>query len=206
MYKLDKNVLNTDSKFLIDRLKKGEEIAYEMLFKEYYKVLTIFAVKYLKDLEASKELVQELFVHIYEKRENLDINSSLKSYLFRSVHNRCINSINAQKIRDRYAEHYNKTSDFKTNTLEQDVNVSELENALHIAINNLPPKCKAIFKMNRFEGLSNHEIAEKLTLSKRTVETQISKALKILRVKLEPYMIASCVLYAFIALQFYNYL
>jgi RNA polymerase sigma-70 factor (family 1) len=176
-----------------------------MLFKEYYKVLTIFAAKYLKDIEASKELVQELFVHIYEKRENLDINSSLKSYLFRSVHNRCINSINAQKIRDRYAEHYTKNSDIRINTLEQDVNVSELENALHTAINNLPPKCKAIFKMNRFEGLSNHEIAEKLTLSKRTVETQISKALKILRVKLEPYMIASSVLYAFIAVQFFNY-
>ena len=201
MIKQDRHILNSDSKFLINRLRKGEEIAYEMLFKEYYKVLTIFAAKYLKDVESSKELVQELFVHIYEKRGNLDINSSLKSYLFRSVHNRCINFINAQKIRDRYAEHYNKTSDIKSNSLEQEVNVSELENALHTAINNLPPKCKAIFKMNRFEGLSNHEIAEKLTLSKRTVETQISKALKILRVKLEPYMIASSVLIAFIIVQ-----
>jgi RNA polymerase sigma-70 factor (family 1) len=205
MYKQNKHILNTDSKFLIDRLKKGEEIAYEMLFKEYYKVLTIFAAKYLKDLEASKELVQELFVNIYEKRGNLDINSSLKSYLFRSVHNRCINSINAQKIRDKYAEHFNNTSDIRINILEQDVNVSELENALHIAINKLPPKCKTIFKMNRFDGLSNHEIAEKLTLSKRTVETQISKALKILRVKLEPYMIASSVIYAYISVQLIYY-
>jgi RNA polymerase sigma-70 factor (family 1) len=205
MYKQNKHVLNTDSKFLIDRLKKGEEIAYQMLFKEYYKVLTIFAAKYLKDLEASKELVQELFVHIYEKRGNLDINSSLKSYLFRSVHNRCINSINAQKIRNRYAENYNNISDIRINTLEQEVNVSELENALHTAINKLPPKCQVIFKLNRFEGLTNNEIAEKLTLSKRTVETQISKALKILRVKLEPFMIASSVLYAFTAIHLFNY-
>jgi RNA polymerase sigma-70 factor (family 1) len=191
MYNQNIHTLNTDSKFLIDRLRKGDENAYELLFKEYYKVLTIFASKYIKDIEESKELVQELFVHIYEKRENLDINSSLKSYLFRSVHNRSINLINAKKIREKYAEHYSNTTDLKQNTIEQDVNASELESALHSAINDLPPKCRAIFKMNRFDGLSNHEIAEKLTLSKRTVETQISKALKILRIKIEPFMIAS---------------
>jgi RNA polymerase sigma-70 factor, ECF subfamily len=196
MYNHNIHTLNTDSKFLIDRLKNGNETAYELLFKEYYKVLVIFASKYLKDVEASKELVQELFVHIYEKRENLDINSSLKSYLFRSVHNRSINLINSKKIREKYAEHYNQTTDIKQNTLEQDVNASELESALHTAINELPPRCKVIFKMNRFDGLSNNEIAEKLTLSKRTVETQISKALKILRVKLEPYMVASCLIFA----------
>jgi len=198
MHNQNIHTLNTDSKFLIDRLKIGNETAYELLFKEYYKVLVIFASKYLKDIEASKELVQELFVHIYEKRENLDINSSLKSYLFRSVHNRCINLINSWKIREKYAEYYNQTADIKQNSLEQEVNASELENALHTAINELPPRCKTIFKMNRFDGLSNNEIADKLTLSKRTVETQISKALKILRVKLEPFMVANCITALFI--------
>jgi RNA polymerase sigma-70 factor, ECF subfamily len=190
------HTLNTDSSFLINRLRKGEEIAYEMLFKEYYKVLTIFANKYLRDIEASKELVQELFVHLYERRESLDINSSLKSYLFRSVHNRCLNIINAQKIHNKYAEHINYTRQIAQNTLDDEVNSSELENALYKAIGDLPPKCQTIFKLNRFEGLSNAEIAEKLTLSKRTVETQISKALKILRLKLEPFMAVSYVLIA----------
>jgi RNA polymerase sigma-70 factor (family 1) len=193
--------LNTDSHFLINRLRKGEEAAYEMLFKEYYKVLTIFANKYIKDIETSKELVQELFVHLYERRETLDINSSLKSYLFRSVHNRCINFINAQKIRDKYAEHVNYTNNIAQNSLEEEVNLSELENALYKAIAELPPKCQAIFKLNRFEGLSNVEIADKLTLSKRTVETQISKALKILRLKLEPYMAVGCVVLTLIIIR-----
>ena len=179
--------LNVDSKFLINRLKNGDESAYELLFKEYYRVLTIYANKYVKDLETAKEIVQDLFVHLYEKREHLDINSSLKSYLFRSTHNRCINYINAQKIRAQHAEYVYKTADLKEDALEQEVNKTELEEALFNAINQLPPKCKSIFKLNRFEGMTNSEIAERLKLSKRTVETQISKALKILRVKIEPY-------------------
>lgn len=188
------HILNMSDQLLIDRLKRGEETAYEILFKEYYKVLTVFANKYLKDLEVSKELVQELFVHLYEKRTNLEINSSLKSYLFRSVHNRCINLINAKKIRDKYAERMNYSRELAQNVIDEEVNLTEIEGALYKAIGELPPKCRAIFKMNRFEGLSNAEIAVKLTLSKRTVETQISKALKILKLKLEPYMVASCII------------
>jgi RNA polymerase sigma-70 factor (ECF subfamily) len=178
--------LNEDSNFLINRLKTGEEAAYELLFKEYYTLLVAFANKYLHDLEDSKEMVQDLFVNLYEKREHLEINSSLKSYLFRSVHNRSLNLINSQKIRDKYAAHINLTTDIKENRLEEEVNKTELEHALYIAIGELPPKCKEIFKLNRFEGFSNAEIAERLKLSKRTVETQISKALKILRTKLQP--------------------
>lgn len=187
------HVLNADSKFLINRLKQGEESAYKLLFNEYYKVLTVFANKYVNDLDTAEEIVQDLFVHLYEKRENLDINSSLKSYLFRSIHNRCVNYLNAQKIRMQHANRVIKTSDIKDNNLEQEVDKTELEQALYNAINQLPPKCQSIFKMNRFQGLSNSEIAQRLKLSKRTVETQISKALKILRVKIEPYR-AVCII------------
>lgn len=183
--------LNVDSEFLIRQLKNGEESAYEMLFKEYYRVLVVFANKYLYDFEASKELVQDLFVNIYEKRDQLEINSSLKSYLFRSVHNRSVNVINAQKIRNKYAEHVGRTATVNENSIETEMNKTELEHAIYKAIGELPPKCRDIFKLNRFDGLSNSEIAEKLKLSKRTVETQISKALKILRVKLEPYTVVS---------------
>ena len=198
------HTLNEDTQFLINRLRKGEEAAFEVLFNEYYKVLTVFANKYLRDLEASKELVQDLFVHLYERRENLDINSSLKSYLFRSTHNRCINYINAQKIRLKYAEHVSYTSEVKENSLENEVTTIELENVLYKAISDLPPKCRSIFKMNRFEGLSNTEIAEKLKLSKRTVETQISKALKILRVKMEPYMAAGTLILLWSIIRFFQ--
>lgn len=200
MHKQNSLSLNADSTLLIRQLKEGREAAYEILFKEYYKILTVFANKYLVDIEASRELVQDLFVSLYEKRNNLEINSSLKSYLFRSVHNRCINQINALKIRSRYAEQAGYYADVQENNLENEVNKTELEEALYHAISELPPKCRTIFKMNRFEGLSNGEIADKLALSKRTVETQISKALKTLKVKLEPYMVSTVLLMFCLAL------
>lgn len=196
--------MNVDSEFLIRQLKKGEESAYEMLFKEYYQMLVIFANKYLYDIEASKELVQDLFVYIYEKREKIEINSSLKSYLFRSVHNRSLNLINSERIRNKYAEHISRTIDLDENTIEKQMNHSELEHAIYRAIGDLPPKCRDIFKLNRFEGMSNSEIAEKLKLSKRTVETQISKALKILRVKLEPYSAALILIFIAIEIRFFT--
>lgn len=196
MKESDNYNLNTDSKLLINRLKRGEEAAYEMLFREYYQLLTVFANKYVRDIETSKEIVQDLFVHLYEKRNRLDINSSLKSYLFRSTQNRSINYINAQKIRNKYAEHVKFNTSLEENSLENEVNKTELEHALYRAIDDLPPKCQTIFKMNRFEGLSNNEIAEKLSLSKRTIETQISKALKILRIKMKPFLVAGILVFA----------
>lgn len=175
---------------LIRKLQDGHESAYEALFKTFYTELVVHANRYLYDMESSKEIVQDLFVNIYEKRSNLDINSSLKSYLYRSVQNRCINFINAQKIKDKYANYIKHRNSGEENSVERAMNVAELENALYSAIGDLPPKCRMIFKMNRFEGFSNGEIAERLELSKRTVETQITKALKILRTKMQPYMVS----------------
>lgn len=190
--------MKTNSKFLIDRLKQGEEAAYEFLFKEYYQILTVFANKYVKDFETAKEIVQDLFVHLYEKRDKLNIKSSLKSYLFRSTHNRSLNYINAEKIRNKYVEHVKFTSNNTDNSIENEVNKTELEHALYKAIGDLPPKCQTIFKLNRFEGFSNKEIAEKLSLSKRTIETQISKALKILRIKMKPFLTAGIIVLTFV--------
>jgi RNA polymerase sigma-70 factor (ECF subfamily) len=173
---------------LIKQLREGNERAYEALFKTYYSELTIHAKRFIYDLEASKEIVQDLFVNIYEKRLNLEINSSLRAYLYKSVQNRCINLINSSKTKEKYALYVKQNSVETENQVDREMNNIELEAALHNAISNLPPKCRMIFKMNRFDGLTNGEIALKLDLSKRTVETQITKALKILRNRLQGYM------------------
>lgn len=177
-----------EQELLLRRIREGDEAAYEVLFKEYYVRLCIHANKFVADSEVAREIVQDLFVSVYEKRKTLNITSSVNSYLYRAVRNRSINYINSQKQKEKYKQHLKYTADKTVNAVENMIGKSELESALFLAIAELPDKCRKIFKLNRFEGLSNGEIAEQLDLSKRTVETQISKALKILRAKLQPWL------------------
>ncbi len=185
---------------LINNLKKGVESAYEALFKTFYSELVIYANRFLYDMEASKETVQELFVSIYEKRATLNIASSLKAYLYRAVQNKCINYIHARKTKEKYAIFIKNQEKKDVNSIERAMDMAELENALYAAIGELPPKCRMIFKMNRFDGYTNGEIAERLELSKRTVETQITKALKILRTRLQSYIKETLILFALLLL------
>jgi RNA polymerase sigma-70 factor (ECF subfamily) len=169
---------------MIKGLRSGRESAYEQLFKEYYKPLTVFASGYLEDLESGKEVVQDLFVYLYEKRKNLVITTSLKSYLYRSVRNRCLNHIKHQQVRKKHQDQM-KPELQESENLEDKIRETELEYMVSQIVDQLPPQCKRIYTMSRVTGLSNREIAEQLEISKRTVETQISNALKVLREKLE---------------------
>lgn len=187
----DKKNLALNGELYIKQLVNGSEAAYESLFKTFYTELVMHANKYLQDIELSKEVVQDLFVTIYEKRKHLSISTSLRSYLYRAVQNRCINQINSFKTKEKYAGYVKRNVAYDSNETEDNLHKTELEHALFEAIRELPPKCAMIFKMNRFEGFTNGEIAERLSLSKRTVETQITKALKLLRVKLKPFMQAA---------------
>ncbi|NJK86402.1 MAG: RNA polymerase sigma-70 factor [Bacteroidales bacterium] len=176
--------MKKDLKIALEKLKSGDEGFYQSLFKEYYSGLSFYAFKYVKDLEIAKEIVQDLFVKIYEKRYSLTIDISLKSYLYRAVHNSCMNHLQQVSIREHHHGVIRTDMDEIENFSEDVVFAVELEQKIYNEIEKLPVQCKKIFKMNRFDGLSNSDIAEKLNLSKRTVETQISKALKILRNKL----------------------
>jgi len=169
---------------MIKGLRSGRESAYEQLFKEYYKPLTVFATGYLEDLESGKEVVQDLFVYLYEKRKNLVITTSLKSYLYRSVRNRCLNHIKHQQVRKKHQDQM-KPELQESENLEDKIRETELEYMVSQIVDQLPPQCKRIYTMSRVSGLPNTEIAEQLKISKRTVETQISNALKVLREKLE---------------------
>lgn len=161
--------------------------AFEVLFKTYYPPLVAFAYKYVSDLEIAREIVQDFFTRFYEKRNTIVIDTSLKSYLYRSVTNCCINHIKQKNIQDKHLkilEHERVNVD----NLENEIYTVELQHKIFRTIEKMPAKCKKIFMMNRFEGLKNEEIALKLQLSKRTIETQISKAIKILRHELKDYL------------------
>jgi len=168
---------------MIKGLRSGRESSYEKLFRDYYRPLSVFAVKYVSDLDLAREIVQNLFVHLYENRASLIITTSVESYLYQSVRNRCLNQIKQWKKQKEHLEKF-KLEQNPAENLDTLIREHELEHAIFKVIDSLPPQRQSIFIMSRVNGLSNSEIAEKLNISKRTVETHISNSLKVLREKL----------------------
>ena len=179
--------LNKKDRKNIFQAGSANTAAFEDLFKQYYAQLVVYACKFVTDTDIAREIVQDFFVRLFEKRQTLSIDISVKSYLYRSVYNCCINYINQRNIQDKHLKSIDLDRDDEEN-LENEINTVELQQRIYEVIDSLPARCQKIFKMNRLEGLKNEEIAEQLNLSKRTVETQISKALKILRQKLADYL------------------
>jgi RNA polymerase sigma-70 factor (ECF subfamily) len=157
---------------------------FERLFKEYFKALMAFSRRILGDEDDAREVVHQVFIKLWEKRNEIDLSTSLKSYLFTSVHNRSLNV-----IRDRKKF---SSEEVPENAGEWDVSAQieamELEEKIREAIEDLPEKCREIFELNRFNGLRYNEIAEQLQISVKTVENQMSKALRILRDQLTKYL------------------
>ena len=163
---------------LINSIKNGDVSAFEILFNKYYSPLCLYAVKLLLDLDSSREVVQNLFVYIWENRHNINIRYSVKSYLITAVR------FNCQRYRKNKAvmipiDQISEPIDELYDSLELD----ELYQQLMESIDELPEQCRKIFKMSRFEDMKYAEIANRLNLSIKTVEVQMGKALKILRNK-----------------------
>jgi RNA polymerase sigma-70 factor (ECF subfamily) len=178
--------LDNRNKQIVNSIQTGNIEDFEALFKYYYAPLVVYACKYVSDVDVAREIVQDFFVKFYEKRHSFTIDVSLKSYLYRCIYNCCINHINQRNMQDKHLKNIDLERDEEDN-LENEIYSVELQKKIYEIIESLPSKCRRIFKMNRLEGLKNEDIAKQLNLSKRTVETQISKALKILRIKLADY-------------------
>jgi RNA polymerase sigma-70 factor (ECF subfamily) len=148
----------------------------------------VFAKKYLNDLDLSKGLIQDFFVKFYEKKNEIEINTSLKSYLYLSARNTCLNYIEKKNIQNRHHQIIQNNSSEISEEVNEKIEETELEHEIFKHVDKLPDQCKRIFKMSRVDCKKNKEIAEELNISKRTVETQISKALKVLRKELVHYI------------------
>ena len=160
---------------------------FEQLFNEYFVQLTNFARSYVKDEDAAKELAQDAFINLWQKKEEIDKNKSIKSYLFTTVRNRSLNYIrDNKKYKSEYLDiELEKSNDY----FDSDILTSkELQERITASINSLPEKCRRVFKMSRFEDLKYKEIAEELNISIKTVENQMGKALKVLRKDLKEYL------------------
>ncbi|GAB3504938.1 RNA polymerase sigma-70 factor [Spirosoma knui] len=173
---------------ILAAIQRGDERVFEAVFRQHYNPLCQYGHSFLKDWDDTEEVVQAVFMTIWEKRDGMEINASLKSYLYRAVHNRCLNRIKHLAVQ---AEHRNQVEADLVQTYEAPVQVlmaNELSDRLQEAIQRLPEQCRLIFMMSRFDELKYQEIADRLGLSIKTVENQIGKALRILRTDLAEYL------------------
>lgn len=161
-----------------------DKASFEELFRSYFTPLCSFAQKFVNDADEAKDIVHLVFINLWNKRQEIDINTSLKSYLFQGVHNRSLNYIRDHKKLVQFDTPQNEAE--LANYLESrdHLESSEAEQRINKALDELPDKMREIFMMNRFDGFKYREIADKLDISIKTVETQMSRALKILRDKL----------------------
>ncbi|WP_300355642.1 RNA polymerase sigma-70 factor [Fluviicola sp.] len=175
-----------EEKQVITQVVTGDLKTFEMVFRDYYKPLVRYGNTFLKDSDETEDVVQQVFVSLWEKRTQLDIHTSIRAVLYKSVQNACLNKIKHLKVRDTYAEEMmavavpEETSD--------PVQVNELNERIQQALESMPEQCGRIFKMSRFEQLRYQEIADQLGLSVKTVENQMGKALKIVREELKDYL------------------
>jgi len=175
-------------KDLIVRLKNGDKTAFELLFHFYYSGLVVYTSQFTADRNDAEEIVQDFFVRFWQRHQQIIPSDSFKNYFFLSVKNSSLNYLKHKKIEARYLQELSDLSN-QHPVYDPDLYlVTELQERIKNSINLLPDKCREIFMMSRVQGMKNDEIAKDLNLSKRTIETQISNALKVLRVELKDYI------------------
>jgi RNA polymerase sigma-70 factor (ECF subfamily) len=169
---------------IIRRIKEGDKGQFESLFRSSYVSLVRYAMTIIKDHDSAEEIVQELFFRLWQDKEKIKIESSLNGYLFRSVHNRCLHFIDHARVVDRHAEEVSHNQPESAENPSEILLHKELQERIAGVLEKLPERCGKIFCMSRFEGLKYSEIAEKLAVSVKTVESNMGRALKEFRKEL----------------------
>jgi len=163
---------------IIRRIRQGDTGQFESLFRSSYVSMVRYAKSIIKDQDTAEEIVQDLFFRLWQDKEKIKIESSLNGYLFRAVHNRCLHWIDHNRVVEKYMKDVLSGEPESVETPADALNVKELQLKIVRIIERLPERCGRIFCMNRFEGLKYSEIAEKLSVSVKTVEADMGKALR----------------------------
>ncbi len=165
----------------VSNLRNGDEDSFRSLYDSFHQRVYAFIFHYVKDKDESEELLQKVFLKVWEKREHLDPAKSFSSFLLTLSKNLVIDHFRQVKSRQALAKEYNSRMKLADYSTENTVIFNETEAFAQSAISSLPPKRGQIYKLNRFDGMSYSEIAEKLGISKNTVEVHMVKAIKALR-------------------------
>ncbi len=180
-------MMNNQTQSLLNQLQAGDEGVIQLLFKEHYSYLCKSVYRYVKDGSTTEDIVQNVFMKLWTKRESINVKTSFKPYLRRMAINEAISYLRGLK---RYSEPdlIPEAMTDANDNVERQYLQSELSEQVRNAIDSLPPKCRTVFLLSRYEELTYKEIAEKMEISPKTVENQMSKALKVLRVALKSYL------------------
>lgn len=169
---------------LFERIEKGEKKAFDELFLSFYKDLCRFALVFIHDKDSSEEVVQRVFVRIWEQRAHLIQPDNIKSYLFKSAYNECLKSARTQSTRKKHLQNY--LHFMNSSSGEDNQEIDQIIPYLNQAISNLPEKCRQIFVLHKVEGMKQKEVAGVLNISVKTVENQVAIAVSKLRTELKP--------------------
>lgn len=166
---------------------QDDEQAFKKLFLEFYPALCVFAIRYTKQEEAARDVVQDVFFSIWKDRKKIFITTSFRNFLITSVRNKCIDCIRKNEVASSYKKQI-MLSDFQVSP-DKVYTLKELEANFNKALTKLSPKEREAFKMSRFEGMTYIAIAEKMKVSPKTIEVYISKSLKFLRIELREFLL-----------------
>jgi RNA polymerase sigma-70 factor (ECF subfamily) len=173
---------------IMEGIKAGNLRVFEDFFRTFYQPLCYYALKYVSSADTAEEIVQDLFYTLWEKREELSITTSLKAYLYTATHNRCLKYLDHRKIEQKFEKYYREQTAEHVESPSDLTGMNEIQRIINKTLDSLPEKCSRIFRLNRFEGLRYSDIAKKLSISIKTVEANMGKALKLLRENLKEYV------------------
>ncbi|MEM9824527.1 MAG: RNA polymerase sigma-70 factor, partial [Bacteroidota bacterium] len=162
-----------DEKAILEQIKAGKQAAFDELFRQYYRYLVIVAYRYLQDDHRAKDMVQEVFLDFWKRRDRIHIEQSIKAFLRRAVVNHCLATIRKNQrvdLKDSPDTNISRVQD----KVDEIYEYKELEEVVEAAIKRLPERCQLIFRMSRHENLSHKEIAEQLAISTKTIENQMA--------------------------------
>jgi len=177
-----------NDKLAIRKIQQGDIHAFEMLFRRYYEDLCRWAFHYLHDIDSSEEVVQDLFYHLWRDHTAISIHTSVKSYLYRSVSNNCKMLLKKQVRRSAIETELSREEMNKQEQPSEVLEANEIREVVIKTLAELPERPATIFRMSRYEGMKYREIAEKLSISVKTVEANMGKALEMFRKNLQEYI------------------
>ncbi|MDR8389909.1 RNA polymerase sigma-70 factor [Aliifodinibius sp. S!AR15-10] len=185
------NVKGSSESLLIERIRDGEEYAFEIAYLKYHTALCRYLWEYVRSKQVAEGIVQEVFTEVWQNRRSLNPLGHLRGFLFETARNKALDHIKHQRIVEKYiseSKQKKKRKSFNKSYHREVDDYQDFREAVKKSISDLPPRGRQIYKLNREEGLTYTEISEYLDISVKTVETHMRRVLRKLRVSLSEYL------------------